>query len=143
MNRIIIISLLTLSSMAGFAQSKDIETLKKMNSEWLGSYAKKDSITLNRILAKDFVLISPNGTRMTKKDIIRNLRHQEIVSVNVDSIEVTLLTEDVSVVTGYATFVVKSDDKKITRQNCYQDVYVKRKTQWVAVKAHVTLLDSK
>jgi hypothetical protein len=71
------------------------------------------------------------------------LDKQETVSTNIDTVEVKLVADNVGVVTAYTTFVLKSDDKEMTGQNCYQDVYVKRKGKWMAVMAHVTLLSFK
>jgi hypothetical protein len=138
-----IILLLTLICQTVFAQSKDIEIISNLNKDWLDSYVKKDSATLNRIFAPDFVLISPTGSKMTKKSIIDNLQNLETVSVNLDSVDVKLLTADVGVVTAYTTFVLNIDGKDVAGKNCYQDVYVKRKGRWVAVTAHVTLLNFK
>lgn len=140
---IIVILLLTFICQTVFSQSKDIEIISNLNKNWLDSYVTKDSATLNRIFAPDFVLISPTGSKMTKKSVIDNLQKQETVSVNLDSVDVKLLTADVGVVTAYITFVLKTDDKEMKGQNCYQDVYVKRKRKWIAVMAHVTLLNLK
>ncbi|MES1218728.1 MAG: nuclear transport factor 2 family protein [Bacteroidota bacterium] len=126
-----------------YSQNKDVHELTKLNQEWLNSYHKKDTATLNRIFADDFVLISPKGIKMTKKDIINNLDKQETVSVNIDSIEVRLITGDVGLITAYTTFVLKDGNNNITGQNCYQDVYIKRKGRWFALAAHVTLLNMK
>ena len=126
-----------------FSQNKDIEELTRLNQDWLNSYQKKDAATLNKIFADDFLLISPKGTKMTKRDIIDNLDKQETVSINIDSVSVQLLTNDVGLITAYTTFVLKVDSKEVTGQNCYQDVYIKRKNKWVAVAAHVTLLNMK
>lgn len=138
-----VILLLTFICQTVFAQSKDIEIISNLNKDWLASYVSKDTATLNRIFAPDFVLISPTGSKMTKQSIINNLSKQETVSVTIDSVDVKLLTADVGVVTAYTTFVLKIDGKETTGQNCYQDVYVKRKRKWVAVTAHVTLLNLK
>jgi len=65
------------------------------------------------------------------------------VSINIDGIGVQLLTDNVGLITAYTTFVLETDDKEMTGQNCYQDVYTKRKNKWFAVAAHVTLLNMK
>ena len=143
MRIIILWTTLTLVSQTCFSQSKDIEILKNLNKDWINSYPTKDSMTLNRIFADDFVLINHRGARMTKKDIISNLDKQETLSTNIDMVDVKLLADNVGVVTAYTTFVLKSDGKEMTGQNCYQDIYVKRKGKWMAVMAHVTLLSFK
>lgn len=139
----IICAVLTLFGQTVFSQSKDIESLKNLNRDWINSYPTKDAATLDKIFADDFVLISHKGTKMTKKDIINNLDKQVTISAKIDSVDVKLLTDNVGVVTAYTTFVLKSDGKEMTGQNCYQDIYVKRKGKWVAVNAHVTLLSFK
>lgn len=136
-------TILTMFSQTCLSQSKDVEILKKLNKDWINSYPTKDSVTLNKIFSDDFVLINHKGTKMTKKDIITGLDKQQILSTKIDSVEVQLLADNVGVVTAYTTFVFKADEKNMTGQNCYQDIYVKRKGQWVAVKAHVTLLSFK
>jgi uncharacterized protein (TIGR02246 family) len=134
---------LTLIGQTIFAQNKDIEILKTLNRDWINSYPTKDTVTLDKIFAPDFVLISPKGIKMTKRDIINNLHKQETVSAIVDSVDVRLLTSDVGVVTACASFVLKTEGKEMSAQNCYQDIYMKRKGKWVAVAAHVTLLSFK
>lgn len=139
----IIFIVLILTGPVVLSQKNDTEILKKMNADWLNSYPTKDKTTLARIFADDFVLISHNGIKMTKKDIIDNLDKQETKSVHIDSMDIRLLTRDVGVVTAYTTFTLKADGKEITGQNCYQDIYQKRKGKWKAVTAHVTLLSLK
>ena len=127
----------------GLSQKKDIEALTKLNQDWLNSYPKKDTATLAKIFADDFILISPKGVKMTKRDIIANLDKQETVSVCIDSLDIRLLTKKTGIITVYTTFVLKIDGKEITGKNCYQDVYVKRKGKWLGDAAPVTLLSVK
>ncbi len=126
-----------------FPQNKDADEIKKLNQQWLDSYITKDTAIENRIFADDLILVSPNGKKMTKKEMIGNLSSQQIISVKIDSADVRMLTNNVGVITSYTTFVFKSDGKEITGKNCYQDVYIKRKERWEAVAAHVTLLNAK
>lgn len=118
----------------------DADTIKKLNLDWVNSYVSKDKETLDRIFADDFVLINPKGIKTTKRDNLANLFRQETRSVNVDSVDVRLVSEDVGILTAYTTFVMYIDGKEMTGKNCYQDVYVKRHGRWYAVSAHVTLL---
>ena len=143
MSKLLLFILLTIVFQNAFSQNKDIEELTRLNQDWLNSYSKKDSATLNKIFADDFILISPKGTKMTRSDIINSLNKQETVSVNIDSINVQLVTDDVGLITAYTTFVLRINGKEMTGQNCYQDVYIKRKGNWFALAAHVTLLDMK
>jgi len=143
MIKLLLSILLTTILQNAFLQNKDIEELTRLNQDWLNSYHKKDTATLSKIFADDFILISPKGAKMTRRDIIDNLDKQETVSINIDSIAVQLITDNVGLITAYTTFVLKIDGKEMAGQNCYQDVYVKREDKWFAVAAHVTLLNIK
>ncbi|HLY72264.1 MAG TPA: nuclear transport factor 2 family protein [Puia sp.] len=135
--------LMMIASQNVFSQSNDADRLRKLNYDWIHSYVTKDSVTFSRIFADDFILISPIGTKFTKKQTIANLLKQEITSARVDTIDVRLITGDVGIITAYITFVSKADGKDITGRTCYQDIYIKRKGKWLAVSAHVTSLGSK
>ena len=130
-------------SFDSLGQSQDIEAIKKLNRDWLNSFPKRDSSTLRKILADDFILVRPNGAKQNKNNNLMNLLspNVEINSVNIDSVEVRLLTPDVGILTAWTTFAIKADGKASTGKNCYQDIYMKRKNKWVAVSAHVTLLN--
>jgi uncharacterized protein (TIGR02246 family) len=139
--KIIFSFLLMIILQNAFSQNKDVEELKKLNYDWINCYLTKDSVTFSKVFADDFILISPGGTKFTKKDILANLKNQQITSTHIDSVDVRLLTEDVGIITAYATFVAKDGGKNMTGRTCYQDIYIKRKGRWFAVSAHVTSLN--
>jgi len=112
-----------------FSQNKGIEEIAKLNQDWLNAYIKKDAVTLDKIFAADFVLISPGGIKMTRKDILANLEKQETISIKTDSIDIRLVTDNVALVTAFTSFVLAIDGKATAMRNCYQDVYVKRKNK--------------
>jgi|SRR6185295_7022378 len=130
-------------SFNSFGQSQDIGTIKQLNQDWLNALPKRDSSTLSKILADDFIMIGANGSTQTKKDNLANLMSPSIEtkSVEIDSVKARLLTTDVGMVTAWTSFVLSINGKEMTGKNCYQDVYMKRKNKWVAVSAHVTLLE--
>lgn len=127
----------------GFCQTSDTKQIEKLNHDWLNAYVTKDSAALDQIFADDFELISPRGDKMKKRDIIQNLKTQDITSTHIDSIDIKLLTKDVGLITAYISFEFKVDGKNMSGKNCYQDVYVKRRNRWYAFAAHVTLLQVK
>jgi uncharacterized protein (TIGR02246 family) len=143
MKSIILLCLRTVFfSFDGWGQNSDVETIKKLNQDWLNSFPTRDSGTLSKILADDFILVGANGTKQTKTDNLLNMvsPNIEFKSVNIDSVDVQLITADVGVLTAWTSFIFKADGKEMKGSNCYQDVYMKRKNRWHAVSAHVTLL---
>jgi ketosteroid isomerase-like protein len=137
-------SLLAVFCATGFSREGDSETLKKLNRAFLDALVNKDSASLCNILADDFLLINPGGVKITKADNLATLRlpNQRVISIDVDSIQVRLLTADVGLVTVWTNSIVEADGKKAVLKICYQDTYLKRNKNWKAVAAHVTLLSA-
>ena len=127
-----------------FAQNEDAATLKQLNSDWIGSYVTRDTMTLGRIFADDMVLVSPNGSIFHKKEMLRMLKSpdQEYLSAKVDAVSVRLLGS-VGLVSAQATAVAKVNGKVTTIRTSYLDVYEKRRGRWYAVASQVALLSMK
>ncbi|HTS42772.1 MAG TPA: nuclear transport factor 2 family protein [Puia sp.] len=144
MRKVFIPVLLFIISVPVFSQSGDIEIIKKLNESWLNCYITRDTAAMSKIYGDDFILISPSGSKVTKKDALKNLTSstQNIISIKADSVEVRLLSDDVAVITSRAVFKSSKQGKETTGQTSYQDIYVKRNGRWVAVAAHVTFLGS-
>jgi len=123
------------------AFGQDEKVLEKLNADWIASYPTKDTATLSRIFANDLVLVSPNGTHMSKQQIIANVASpgQQVRSSRVDKVEVRLLG-NVGLVMAQASFVTIDNGKEVTGKTNYLDVYEKKKGKWVAIAAHVTYL---
>jgi uncharacterized protein (TIGR02246 family) len=141
--RLLIFSLSILLSPAVFSQAgaDDITTLKKLNEEWIHSYSGKDTATLGRILADDLIMITPNGSRIGRQDILNNMASpdQHVKTTKVDKAEVRLLG-NTALVLAEASFVTVENGKEASGRTSYLDVYEKRHGRWVAIAAHVTYL---
>lgn len=133
--------ILSLTCVAQSSSSGDIKTLEKLNEDWIHSYPTKDTATMSRIFADDLIMITPNGSRMSKKDIIANVASpgQKIASSKVDKVQVKLLG-NIGLVMAEASFVAVDNGKEVPGRTNYLDVYEKRKGRWVAIAAHVTYL---
>jgi ketosteroid isomerase-like protein len=122
-------------------QNNDIETLKKLNRDFLNSIVNRDTATLSNILADDFMLINPGGIKRNKADNLSSaLVLNQKISVDIDSVEVRMLSGEVGLVTAWTNNVIITEKDKSSFKICYQDVYMKRRNKWVAVAAHVSLL---
>ncbi|HEV3224345.1 MAG TPA: nuclear transport factor 2 family protein [Puia sp.] len=142
MKRVFYLSIILISfSFQSPGQNPDIETLKKLNRDFLNAIVNRDTTTLSNILADDFMLINPGGIKRNKADNLSNaLTPNQKVSVDIDSIEVRLLSGEVGLVTAWTNNVITTEKDNTTFKICYQDVYMKRRNKWVAVAAHVSLL---
>jgi ketosteroid isomerase-like protein len=135
---------LVIFSLRTSGQNQDVETLKKLNRDFLNAIVNRDTTALSNILADDFILINPGGAKRNKADNLAGVLtpNLQVVSVDIDSVEVRLLSADVGLVTAWTNNKMDANKKETTFRICYQDVYVKRKNKWVAVAAHVSSLDS-
>src|SRR5580765_8420815 len=95
-------------SMLAFTQT-DTATLKKLNSDWLNAYPKKDTATLSKILADDFILINPGGIKQTKKDNLENMlnQHIETTSVSIENVEIRIINPTTGLLTAWTSFTFK------------------------------------
>ena len=132
---------LTAAATGQTSSSDDIRTLEKLNEDWIHSYPGKDTATLARIFADDLIMITPNGSRLSKKECIANLASpgQRIASTKVDKVQVRLLG-NIGLVMAEASFISLDNGKEVSGRTNYLDVYEKRNGRWVAIAAHVTFL---
>jgi uncharacterized protein (TIGR02246 family) len=123
------------------AQTEDVTMIKQLNRQWLDAIVREDSAALARILADDFVLINPGGTRRTKENNI-SLHNpgQRVTRIDIDSQDVRMLTDEVGIITVWTTNYITQVTEKVVLKICYMDIYQKRKSQWKAVAGHVSLL---
>jgi len=143
MKKLFVVLIGVLSYCNCLAQNKDIETIKKLNADWIGSYVTKDSTVLSRIFADDMVLTNPGGKTMYKKQMLLNLVSPglQCLSAKVDTASVRLFG-NIGIINAVASSTIKDGGKTETIRTNYMDVYEKRKGRWYAVAAHVTLLDN-
>ncbi len=143
--KFLIFSCCILSGLASLAQtaSDDVTMVKKLNEDWIHSYPGKDTATMARILADDLIMITPNGSRIGKQDILNSMASpsQQVKSTKVDKTEVRLVG-NTAMVFAEASFVTvdNADGKEATGRTSYLDIYEKRHGRWVAIAAHVTYL---
>jgi ketosteroid isomerase-like protein len=143
--KFLIFSCCILSTLASLAQtdSEDINTVKKLNEDWIHSYPGKDTATMSRILADDLIMVTHTGTIMTKQEILRNMATptQQVKNSKVDKVDVRL-AGNTALVFAEASFVTvdNASGKVVSGRTNYLDVYEKRQGRWVAIAAHVTYL---
>lgn len=133
--------LLPSASFGQSSSSDDVKTLEKLNEDWIHSYPGKDTVTLSRIFADDLIMITPNGSRMSKKEVLANTasQRQPIRSAKVDKVQVRLLG-NIGLVMAEASFISIDNDREVPGRTNYLDVYEKRNGRWVVIAAHVTFL---
>lgn len=115
--------------------------VRQLNQEWIASYATRDTATMQRILADDFIMISPKGVKMDRMSVIANVGSTATTTKgSIDSASVRVFG-NTALVVAYTHFSIQSNNQTTNGSNCYSDLYVKRTGVWKAVGAHVTVLN--
>lgn len=142
MRSLSILLLTLLLSAKCFAQTNNEAILKGLNEKFLNALVNSDTAALSSVLASDFMLVNPGGIKRNKADNLATLLipNQKVLSINIDSADIRMITSDVGIVSAWTTCVIEAGGKKTTGKNCYQDIYAKRNNEWKAVSAHVTML---
>lgn len=111
------------------------EAIRALEQEWLDS---SDSVTLDRILADDFLHVVGPGQVITKPEHIAwNVRHPHPRSRHARfGALVIRIYGDAAVATG--TVIVTSDAARTTSRDSFTDVFVYRHDRWRAVSAEET-----
>ena len=116
------------------------QTLKQIERDWTDAWMKRDSSVLDRIIADDFSLVSPDGT-LTKAGILAELKSDPpIASMILDPMTVRVFG-DTAVVTGGDT---ETEAGKNTSDHfLWLTVFVKRNGRWQAVASQEFLQPAK
>src|SRR6266567_1333318 len=116
------------------------QSLTQMERQWVEAAQKKDTATLDRILANDWVGQGPTGAT-TKSEALADLKSGkgQLESITMGEMKVRVFG-DSAVVTG-------SDDEKSSYKGkdtsgdyTWTDVFVKRQGRWQAAASQSTLI---
>ena len=119
----------------GVASVRD--TLIKIEHAWGNALLKRDVAGFNRCLADEWVLITSDGSRVTKPMALADLKSGalKIESFRLDDVTVQLYG-NTAVVRGVITEKSKLHDKDTSGKSRFTDVFVKRDERWQAVASH-------
>jgi hypothetical protein len=115
------------------AESTD-QAITNLENQWVGAIVKKDTATIDRLLADDF-----SGTTddqiYSKADAIEDVRTGTHESLELDNMKVRLFG-DTAVVTMGQTEKSRHGDKDFSGHYLFTDVWARKNGQWIAVASH-------
>jgi ketosteroid isomerase-like protein len=116
------------------AGTKSVEqTLMHIEDEWGKAFEKKDTASLDKILAADWVGQYPYGSR-TKKQLFEDIQSEavKLSDVNTGPMKVRVFG-NVAIVTGSDDSKLSYKGKDYSGHDVWTDVFVKRNGRWEAV----------
>lgn len=123
--------------MPGDAPDHDahLQTLEKLNEEYIASVAKSDVKRFGEILSDDFLNSNPDATLVDKPQFLAQIGRLAAVSnLKCEDVRIRLLG-DTAIIHGRTTYIRPDGQPGAGR---YTDIWMLRGGQWLCVAAHVT-----
>jgi ketosteroid isomerase-like protein len=113
----------------------DLETLTKLNDDYIRSVQTSDVQRFSEILADDFLCSQPDGSLLDRAQFLaQTARPVTISNLQAHDVKVRLMG-DFAIVHARTTYTT-ADGR--TASGRYTDVWARRNGRWLAVSAHVT-----
>ena len=116
-------------------QKPDEQTVLRIEHDWLKALTERDRVTLDRILADDFMNSTWKGELRDKRQIFEGLAKPVEYSQRLDDLKVNLYQET-AIVRGIN--IVTDQTGRILTRIRFTDVFIYRGGRWQAVAAQET-----
>jgi ketosteroid isomerase-like protein len=118
------------------------QTLIRMEYEWGDAIVKRDADALDRILADDYVLTTPEGRVVPKPRILANFRAPrpaayQVRGIDHDEVDARVYG-DAAVVSSRFILKVRAAGRDVETPFRHTDVFVKQRGQWRCVARQAT-----
>jgi len=115
----------------------DLNTLLKLNRDYIRSVQTSDVERFKEILADDFLCSLPDGSIINRERFLEQTALPvKISNLDVEDVNVRLMG-DFAIIHARTTYIASDGRPGAGR---YTDVWARRNDAWVAVSAHVTRL---
>ena len=128
---------------AASTAAQDVEaTIAQLEKDWVAAIVKKDTATLDRLLASEFAGTSPTAHTYTKSEAIADINDSRYVVDTMDLDEVSVNVYGTTAV----SFISQEEKSKYEGKDTsghyhFTDVWAKKDGNWQAVASHGTRYD--
>jgi ketosteroid isomerase-like protein len=129
------------------------QILQHIEQAWVSAEKNHDAMAFERLVADDWIGITPNGKRQTKAESAAEIKSPHIAPSEVRNMKFRVLDTtvamgtndmrvrvfgDTAVVTGAdADTALEDGNESITTHYAWTDVFVKRNGKWLAVASQI------
>ena len=132
---------LVTDSNKSFASASDDEKIvAALDTQYQAAVKNNDTVTMDRILGDDFVLVTGRGKTQNKADLLKEARSKAIIYEHQeDSNQKVRVWGDTAVVTALLWAKGTEEGKPFEYKLWFSDTYVRTATGWRYVFAHASL----
>ena len=113
----------------------DVDTLERLNRDYITSVQTSDVRRFDQILAQDFLCSNPDGSLVDRAAfLVQTARPVTISNLEAHDVRVRIIG-DVAIIHARTTYTLPDGRPGSGR---YTDVWARRQGRWLAVSAHVT-----
>ncbi len=122
----------------------DKATIARLDTEYQAAVKKNDAVTMERLLADDFILVTGSGKTYTKADLVKEARDGTTIYEHQEDTEQTVrVWGDTAVITAKLLESGTANGKPFDKTVWFSDVYLRRKPGWIYVFAQSSLAQPK
>ena len=141
MNRPFRLILMAVCLLAGRAFADPAEEVRRLDAEAAVATWTGDAEWFDNHLAEDYQLITPSGSLRSKREVIRDLGAPGLRMEPYEPFDVMVrVYGDAAVVTGRMLQRFTLGDVQYVNDLRYTSMYVKKKSRWLLVSAHASLM---
>lgn len=135
-------AILTTAAAPGRSAERDAADVAALDTQYQAAVERNDAVTMDRILADDFVLVLGNGTVHTKAELLEEARSRSITweqQKEIDASQKVRVWGDTAVVTAKLRVKGSQDGKAFDRTLWFSDTYVRTGSGWRYVFGQASL----
>lgn len=122
---------MTLAARADASSAEDQKIVAALDTEYQAAVKRNDVVTMDRILADDFILITGQGKSFTKADLLAEARSGDYVYERQDELEQTVrVWGDTAVVTALLWVKGTHKGEPFDYKLWFSDTYVRTPEGW-------------
>ena len=109
----------------------DKASVAALDTEYQAAVKANDAVTMDRILADDFILVTGHGAVYTKEDLLNSARNQEVIYEHQEDTEqMVRIWGDTAVITALLWQKGTNNGKPFDDKLWFSDTYIRTPTGW-------------